>query len=666
MEGRAPTKEELAARMSAAALDNIHSAAIVSCRRRLEYKKDDGSYEKVSVLEKCLITVYRFIGFIILILQVIFLWSLLDSFSYDYLVNFQKQTPLSPKLTLSMTGREFGSIPLNMTILAWNDKRSSSNVKLCKQWVLNCGQSWLQGIPCLDENSIKLYCPPWDYETYLLGINGTTPILYPTIDGGKMSIGGQPYWGSITKSVLIQWSFGMDVQQDLYSKLSHRYAVSLGYAYGAEMLCVIGFNFLFFFAVFFADIAQLVDQIGLCYILDLPSQEGKVEDRRRDFWSPLRMVMGDIYISLRVVGTASMTVVAAALLVNAKGVQAVLSGAIALTFLVNIDDMIFKSLNDQMMLNKTKFFTDFLQKQYKIAREVDARSVDDFAWLKIDFLSPENLFYGRYRSILSGVLTFSLWIVSVTIALRCEIGFKSPNDYFNVYDGFAAIGGICFMIFAFGVCVMSSCPGDLRILDIIKFGASLCWVFVFSYKIIFWGFLFWSSDVSSYRECDMSQGMCETTAAVIARVLGSQFVFHSRSALQDLHPNTPVLPLEIVQANMTVLMFLSFAIHVCLTLRHQICASSVVPIDHETASPVPVPGDVEMATLAVKNNSDYVQTVATGRGGGGELGIEPLQPPQTSLPATPEECDGSELQLKVESETSQQDEVAISPTVVPE
>jgi hypothetical protein len=146
--------------------------------------------------------------------------------------------------------------------MVWDAARSSSNAKECKSWVLACGALWDAALACPYEANIQYTCPPWDYETHLHGKNGTHLIAYIPMNGGHIVRGGQPYYGSITLEVLLNWSFTMDKTSPLYSKLSHRYHVAVGYSSMAELLCVYSFSFMFFFAVFLGDLNQLMDQVS--------------------------------------------------------------------------------------------------------------------------------------------------------------------------------------------------------------------------------------------------------------------------------------------------------------------------------------------------------------------------------------------------------------------
>ena len=90
-------------------------------------------------------------------------------------------------------------------IAAWDAARSASNVRQCRDWVLECGARWAAGETCERESDIAFSCYPWDYEKFLQGRNGTRAVCYRS-DGAAVP-GGRPYYGSITRGVIQDWVF---------------------------------------------------------------------------------------------------------------------------------------------------------------------------------------------------------------------------------------------------------------------------------------------------------------------------------------------------------------------------------------------------------------------------------------------------------------------------
>jgi hypothetical protein len=228
-------------------LDNIHTMSLLCFRRsRRAYKAasqpaqnsaDDSGYTRW-IIDTAIISLYRFIGLFVLIGQVIFLWSLLDMYAFDFHDAELKSKPPAVKFTADMTDREFGAGPLNVTIAKWDAARSADNAMTCRAWVLDCGARWAAGEACESEADIRSLCPPWDFERHLQGRNGTEPILYPGYDG-TATRGGEPDMGSMTRAVILEWVTGMDPASDLYGRLAYRYALSVGNAYAAELLAIL-------------------------------------------------------------------------------------------------------------------------------------------------------------------------------------------------------------------------------------------------------------------------------------------------------------------------------------------------------------------------------------------------------------------------------------------
>jgi hypothetical protein len=204
------------AHLSLLSLDNIHTASILCWRRGRKaylatseakvHGEDDDTDDNWHITESVLFILYRFVGYFVLIAQFTFLWSLLDLYASDFLDSDSKRKPFPIKYTASMTERDFGLGPLNATIAAWDAARSASNVRQCQAWILECGSRWNSGMGCEREADISSNCPPWDYEKYLQGRNGSRPICYRS--EGAAVLGGSPNYGSMTKGVLQEWAFG--------------------------------------------------------------------------------------------------------------------------------------------------------------------------------------------------------------------------------------------------------------------------------------------------------------------------------------------------------------------------------------------------------------------------------------------------------------------------
>ena len=197
-------------------LDNIHSISILCWRRgrnaymktsRFDKSVDEDEIKKGwHITETVLFILYRFVGFFVLIAQFTFLWSLLDMYASDFADSEVKRKPFPVKYTPGMTDRDFGTGLLNTTIAAWDAARSASNTRQCQAWILECGERWAAGSSCSREADIRSNCPPWDYEKHLQGRNGSEPICYRS--DGAAAHGGSPYYGSMTKSVILEWALG--------------------------------------------------------------------------------------------------------------------------------------------------------------------------------------------------------------------------------------------------------------------------------------------------------------------------------------------------------------------------------------------------------------------------------------------------------------------------
>ena len=230
-------------------LDNIHTMSLLCFRRsRRAYiaenrTSDDDADEEEEyntrwAVDTFMLSVYRFVGLFVLFGQVVFIWSLLDMFAFEFNDGDLKNKPPAVKFTAAMTDREFGTGPLNATIAKWDAARSADNVNKCRAWVLDCGERWAAGGACDREADIRRACPPWDFERHLQGRNGTGRILYPGQDGSA-TLGGEEHLGSMTRAVILEWVTGMEPTSDLYGRLAFRYALAIGSSYAAELFSIL-------------------------------------------------------------------------------------------------------------------------------------------------------------------------------------------------------------------------------------------------------------------------------------------------------------------------------------------------------------------------------------------------------------------------------------------
>jgi hypothetical protein len=206
------------AHLSLQSLDNIHTVSILCWRRgRKAYlatsgaketadESDDDEDDDWHITETVLFILYRAVGYFVLVAQFTFLWSLLDLYAADFADSESKRKPVPIKYTAGMTDLDFGPGSINVTIATWEAARPASNVRQCREWILECGARWALGEGCELEADIKSNCPPWDYEKHLQGRNGSQPICYRA--DGVAVLGGRPYYGSMTKGVLLEWAFG--------------------------------------------------------------------------------------------------------------------------------------------------------------------------------------------------------------------------------------------------------------------------------------------------------------------------------------------------------------------------------------------------------------------------------------------------------------------------
>ena len=214
IEGKKKEKDPKA-HMSLLSLDNIHTVSLLCWRRsRQAYFSslpenddidDDGA---IHLTDSVIILLYRFVGYFVLVAQFTFLWALLDLYASDFNDAQLKNKLPSVLYTAGMTSAAFGSGPLNVTISKWDAARALSNVQQCEAWILECGALWTAGQSCSYEANISYTCYPWDYERFLQGRNGSQPMCYPS--DGAASLGGQPYYGSMTRGVILDWVFGLD------------------------------------------------------------------------------------------------------------------------------------------------------------------------------------------------------------------------------------------------------------------------------------------------------------------------------------------------------------------------------------------------------------------------------------------------------------------------
>jgi hypothetical protein len=200
--------------LSLQSFDSIHTASILCWRRgRYAYIADlniapdnDDDDNEWRTTESIIFILYRLVGCFVLVSQFTFLWSLLDMYAFEFTETDSREKAFPIKYTASMADNDFGPGPLNATIAAWDASRPAANARQCEDWILECGARWASGQACAREADISSSCPPWDYETFLQGRNGSRPICYRS--EGAAVLGGRPYYGSMTKGVILEWVFG--------------------------------------------------------------------------------------------------------------------------------------------------------------------------------------------------------------------------------------------------------------------------------------------------------------------------------------------------------------------------------------------------------------------------------------------------------------------------
>jgi len=248
-----------------------------------------------------------------------------------------------------------------------------------------------------------------------------------------------------------------------------------------------------------------------------------------------------------------------------------------MTFLVAIDDNVLKALNS-ILFNKSKTFTKAMKPIFDKARNFDKVSVTVFDKLGFETISSKNLYYSNFSMSWAMLLTFSLFVASITIALKCAIGTESPNQYFDVYKGFCVIGGLVLLTFCFcavqiliiGSQTTTSMMNSSSVLRIIQLGAATLWTYVLTYKFIFFGLLIWASDTARHQQCNFEKDVCENGNQIMRSDFRKQFYHLSQSELEYLLGGS-IVPLEMhVYNNMTVLMYVCFAVHVFLVYKEQI------------------------------------------------------------------------------------------------
>jgi hypothetical protein len=452
------------------------------------------------------------IGILLVLLQIVFLWSLIDNFSKEYILQKTTHEVKSTKYTIAMSYDAFGNGRLNDTIMIWDSLRSSSNKNFCRYLVENCGVKWSFGEPCLDYNSITMYCPPWDIETHLLGMRGNETFQYVSIDGGHTISGGKPYYESMTRGVIINWALGMDPGQMLYKTLVYRYAISDGNAHICELICLVSFTLCFMLVHYASELRDHCYQFGIYIKLSLIDSP-----HRTLFTSCARILFSDAYVSLRMIAIASIASVAAMLFSNSRGVQEVFGASIQLTFLCSIDNLIFKQLQVNTAFNKSPLFTQGIEPLVTDFIEFKSKSS-----ISIPLFCGHNLRLSDSTCLLISWSSMSvvLWLISVSIAVRCSINLENAAAYYNSTAAFSTLGGGVFAVHFFSV--LSAAPSLTRdggYALILRITLNLISVYFITYLIVFNGLLFWSSDVVISRRCDFSHHICETLPEIIWREL---------------------------------------------------------------------------------------------------------------------------------------------------
>ena len=202
-----------------------------------------------------------------------------------------------------------------------------------------------------------------------------------------------------------------------------------------------------------------------------------------------------------------------------------------MSFLTSIDDTLYKSLQDSMMMSHSSAFKNVINPVYSQARKRDQTVVVE-SW---------GLYFGRYRTVIAMILALVLWTICLSIALSCATANaynlpypiqSNPFDYFEANSFFQAVGGINFCVFVF--CALSMFRNTRSsVLNILQLACALIWVFVLFFKVIMWGLLAWPSDVALYRKCDCTAGTCETDYQTIARMLAAQMRYHTHDQLRE-------------------------------------------------------------------------------------------------------------------------------------
>ena len=324
---------------------------------------------------------------------------------------------------------------------------------------------------------------------------------------------------------------------DLYTRLSFRYVLTSGESTFTELFCIIAFSLFFFFGPVCQELCQFLDQIGMSHKLNSDEQELTVFDVPD---RPFRAFAGDLYVSLRLIALSSVCFISASYLANAKGIQAVMGGALGLGFIVSVDDVILKSINDTFLLSKSEVFKSHIVPTFKECRKLDQKPVEIFDRVPLlnQYLSSRNVFYGKFRTIMALFLTLTFWVISISISFQSAMGTRSPIDYFDADSFFGNVGLLNLGILGFASLVMLAAEKELTATDlvnIVQMFSSMVWVYVFFYKVFMFGVLFWAEDAHNYRRCNYLTDICETMPEVWWRFFVAQFSFMSEAEMKSFH-----------------------------------------------------------------------------------------------------------------------------------
>jgi hypothetical protein len=224
-----------------------------------------------------------------------------------------------------------------------------------------------------------------------------------------------------------------------------------------------------------------------------------------------------------------------------------------------------------MMLGKTRVFKDFLVPHFCTLRSFDGAPVTLFRALPIGALSPSQLFFSRYRTGLTVLLTGLLWAFSVSLSVRLAVGPEPLAKYFNARDSFSVIGCLIALIFVCGSLAVHPSPGshaEVTALNVSRFGCSLFWMFAALDKIVVWGLLAWSTDLSYARYCGPAPAfVCDSPAQTAASLLVRHFLPQSAAGLRSMRADLDTTAEMWAYNAVVVLMWALALLHGFLVLK---------------------------------------------------------------------------------------------------